>query len=94
MHLVQIHGFCFIVEFTALILILLYVFDYSFNMFYYLNLSTTIIIITVELASTLRCINFNVIGFNNNNFTLNLILSIIVFYSISIILRTRYTWKQ
>jgi hypothetical protein len=36
MHLVQIHGFCFIVEFIALILLLLYVFDYYFNIFFHI----------------------------------------------------------
>ena len=44
-HLVQIHGFCFIIEFIALILLLLYVFDYYFNIFFHILLSKFVVII-------------------------------------------------
>ena len=45
MHLVQIHGFCVILEFMALILLLLYVFDYYFNIFFHILLSRFVFII-------------------------------------------------
>jgi hypothetical protein len=42
MHLVQIHGFCFIIEFVTLILLVCYVFDYCFNLFIIILLSKSI----------------------------------------------------
>jgi len=39
MLLVQIHGFCFIIEFMALIILVLYVFDYCFNIYFHYYLS-------------------------------------------------------